>query len=357
MELIEIRRSASRQYVREVITSDINLLSNKIESLKNDVSYKESTVTQWSEVIAGRRKIRSHTRHSESKPIPVIHSRYEVLNSCYISEYVNSDPVGSQPLVINSKIKSNMSTKVKQKILVIGDSHACGIASDIQLNLGDDFEIQGIAKPGSDLAAITHTVNRDIGALTKQDAVVVWGGIRDISRNESQKGLGQVRKFVERHSQTNILVVNVPNRCDLDAHSCVNNEVNAFNRKLGKHMKSFQNATTVKVTSDRNHFTKHGLNLNRKGKEQAAKTIANSIEEIFKLQKEPIKMSWKDKQNLEGANTVNNNIDKDDDLIIHKEQANRDEEQKDDKLPSKRARRLPTTRHDDFLWLDINTNQ
>jgi hypothetical protein len=97
-------------------------------------------------------------------------------------------------------------------------------------------------------------------------------------------------------------------------------------------MKSFQNASTVKVTSDRNHFTKHGLYLNRKGKEEAAKTIANSIKEIFKLQKkDPIKMSWKDEQNLEGTNNVNN-VDKDDDLIIHKEQANRDQGEKDDKL-------------------------
>jgi len=34
-----------------------------------------------------------------------------------------------------------------------------------------------------------------------------------------------------------------------------------------------------------------------------------------------------------------------------------EQEQKEDKLPSKRARGLPTTRHDDFLWLDFNTNQ
>jgi len=90
---------------------------------------------------------------------------------------------------------------------------------------------------------------------------------------------------VERHSQNNVLVVNVPNRFDLEAYSCVNDEVKAFNRKLDKHTKSFQNATTVNVTSDRDHFTKHGLHLNRKGKEQAAKTISNSIKEIFKLQK------------------------------------------------------------------------
>jgi hypothetical protein len=100
------------------------------------------------------------------------------------------------------------------------------------------------------------------------------------SRNESQKGLCQIRNFVERHSQTDVLVVNVPNKFDLGAHSCVNCEVNAINRKLDKHMKSFQNATTVEVTSDRDHFTKHCLHLNRKGKEQAAKTIMSSIQEI-----------------------------------------------------------------------------
>jgi len=91
--------------VREVITLNIKLLTNKIKSLKDDVSYKESTVTQWSEVVAGRKKIRSHTQHIESKPIPVIHNWYEVLNNCYISEYVNSDAVGSHPLVRNCKIK------------------------------------------------------------------------------------------------------------------------------------------------------------------------------------------------------------------------------------------------------------
>jgi hypothetical protein len=188
--------------------------------------------------------------------------------------------------------------------------------------------------------------------------IVVWGGTRDISRNESQKGLGQLRKFMERHSQTNVMAVNVPNRFDLEAHSCVNQEVKAFNRKLDKHIKNFQHAPTVKVTSDRAHFTQHGLHLNRRGKEQAAKTIANSIKEIFKLQKkDPIRMSWKTEQNLEGANTVNDNMDKEGDLIIYEEQSNRHQDQKEDKLPTKRERRPPMTRHGDFLWLDINTNQ
>jgi exonuclease III len=43
-------------------------------------------------------------------------------------------------------------------------------------------------------------------------------------------------------------------------------------------------------------------------------------------------------------------VDKDD-QIIHDEQVNGDQEQKKDKLPSKRVRRLPTTRHDDFFMV------
>jgi predicted nucleotide-binding protein len=54
--------------------------------------------------------------------------------------------VGSHPLVRNCKIKSSKSTKAKKKKLFIGHSQTRGIASEIQLNLDDDFETQGIVK-------------------------------------------------------------------------------------------------------------------------------------------------------------------------------------------------------------------
>jgi len=56
---------------------------------KKRSDHTSSKEAQWSEVVADRRKIRSHTRHCESKPTSVIHNRYEVLNKCYISEYSN----------------------------------------------------------------------------------------------------------------------------------------------------------------------------------------------------------------------------------------------------------------------------
>jgi hypothetical protein len=41
-------------------------------------------------------------------------------------------------------------------------------------------------------------------------------------------------------------------------------------------------------------------------------------------------MSWREEQKLEGANTVPNNMGKDGDQIIHEEQVNRDQGQKED---------------------------
>ena len=54
----------------------------------------------------------------------------------------------SHSLVEKCRIKTNKPAKKKHKILFIGDSHARGIASEIQHNLDDDFEFQGIVKPG-----------------------------------------------------------------------------------------------------------------------------------------------------------------------------------------------------------------
>lgn len=71
----------------DIMSSDINLLAAKIESLKDVASSREYMEKQLSEVIAGRRKPSTHTWHMESKPIPVIKNLYELLNNSTIGEF------------------------------------------------------------------------------------------------------------------------------------------------------------------------------------------------------------------------------------------------------------------------------
>ena len=58
-------------------------------------------------------------------------------------------------------------------------------------NLDHNVEVQGIVKPGANIEAIVNTSTKNIEKLTKKDIVVVWGGTRDIGKNESVKGLHQ----------------------------------------------------------------------------------------------------------------------------------------------------------------------
>jgi hypothetical protein len=77
-------------------------------------------------------------------------------------------------------------------------------------------------KPGADLAAILASGVNDIEDFSKKDLVIVWGGTKNVSRNETDKGLIQIRNFVNKNTHTNVLVINLPNRLDLEATSCVN---------------------------------------------------------------------------------------------------------------------------------------
>jgi RNase H-fold protein (predicted Holliday junction resolvase) len=66
--------------------------------------------------------------------------------------------------------------------------------------------------------------------------MVVWVGTWHVGRNETEKGLHQIKNFARKHNDTNVIVMSVPHRYDLESTLCVNNEVKMYNRKLRKHL-------------------------------------------------------------------------------------------------------------------------
>ena len=99
---------------------------------------------------------------------------------------------------------------------------------------------------------------------------MILGGTRDIGKNEANKALNQITKFVQSHKQTNVIVISAPHRFDLRANSCVNKEVSVYNNKLRKLLKPCDNARIL-GDSRRESFTRHGLHMNKNGKERMAK--------------------------------------------------------------------------------------
>jgi len=107
--------------------------------------------------------------------------------------------------------------------------------------------------------------------------VVVWGGSKDVVKNETKQGINWIKSFVETNKHTNIILMEVPHRHDLIQDSCVNKKVGKFNSIMRKHMKVYENAEVVKVNLDRRAFTKHGQHMNAMRKELMAKRIIEAI--------------------------------------------------------------------------------
>ena len=76
---------------------------------------------------------------------------------------------------------------MKQKIVIIGDSHAGNSAAELQHSLGSTFSVSSFVKPGADMKVTVNTVKEDIEKLTSEDVIVVWGGSNDNGRNDSKE--------------------------------------------------------------------------------------------------------------------------------------------------------------------------
>ena len=196
------------------------------------------------------------------------------------------------------KIKSQTTgslNKVKNKILIIGDSHVRNLVTKLQENLSEQNNISTFVKPTAPMSEITKTAKEEIKTLKGDDTLIVWGGANDISKNNSTRALKLLSEFITEHKEINMVMINSPHRQDLLPNSCVNQEVTTFNRKLSKIMKLHPKAQVLEVELDRNHFTRHGLHLNSEGKSRLSQKLSLLIRN-FKTsnQEEPIPAPWRD---------------------------------------------------------------
>jgi lysophospholipase L1-like esterase len=185
-------------------------------------------------------------------------------------------PITNRVMKTDNKLREEH----KHNIIIMGDSHSRGSAVMLRDYLGSKFEVYGIIKPGASAAEIVAQTNKNYRHLTKKDVIVLFGGSNDVYRNNSKTALLQIAKFCEEINR-NIIVFDIPHRYDLMGISCVNKEVQAFNRKLRKVTKQYKHVTILEVSRSRETFTQHGLHLNKLGKRQIAQQIATEIKGIL----------------------------------------------------------------------------
>jgi hypothetical protein len=88
--------------------------------------------------------------------------------------------------------------------------------------------------------------------------LVIAGGTNDINKPSSpiSKIIAPLIHFVQKHNNTNIIIVNIPHIYDLEnvPNSVnVNNNIHRYNVKLSNILKSFTDVSLIEVTTNRRH--------------------------------------------------------------------------------------------------------
>ena len=90
------------------------------------------------------------------------------------------------------------------------------------------------------------------------------------------------------------MIVTAPYRHDLLVTSCINNEVQIFNRKLHNIKKNNDNVRILDQETNREDFTQHELHLNATGKGKVVKLMSENISQLFAVKKKhPIILKWR----------------------------------------------------------------
>lgn len=209
--------------------------------------------------------------------------------------------------IFNSEVMSNHRIKKdskrlipkKHQVIFIGDSHLRGCAVGTNQFLNTSFTVNSLIKPGAKIGNIVTSLETECNALSKNDVVVISAGTNDIYNNNDKGNevIYKMTQFVLNHCNTNIVIVGVPHRHDLDKDSQINRAIREINNRLLDKAKRFHHVSMIQVDRDRRNYTKQGLHLNKLGKEGLARQMAKQIIKLTK--KEPvIKLPWKDNKGI-----------------------------------------------------------
>ena len=180
------------------------------------------------------------------------------------------------------KFKPTKKNKYAHKIHIIGDSHFKDIAIKLKQYLGTQYLVSSFIKPGANVKQIVETQEQEFECLNRNDFIVINDGSNNLAKNSSEDNsvLSCLEHFVQKYSNPNVLILNIPIRYDPLTNFQINQDIMNFNDKLQKSTRPCNHVHLVEMSTDRKYFTNHGFHLNKPGKERIGRQIADQIREI-----------------------------------------------------------------------------
>jgi hypothetical protein len=272
-ELQELHTMCTQSSVRTFISQFITRLEALFDKIPAYSTSKEMEKTKWSDIVAGR-----HLSVPES--IPITAQGTETVITSRPSNYYSKahDVKTSRTTHLQSTRKgSSEHQDGRPGFVILGDSHARGIASELLQQSNHQISATGYVKPNAGLAELLRMAKSDLNKLSRMDAVIVIGGSNDIGKTELNTNLTSIVKFLDVLQHTNVIIAELLVRYDTGATPWIYEQIKQYNKKLGKVTKSQKQAKLIRITTDRKHYTKHGLHLNSRGKESMVREILTNF--------------------------------------------------------------------------------
>ncbi len=111
--------------------------------------------------------------------------------------------------------------------------------------LNNSYELYSVIKPG---ASTELKDSAKDSQLSYDDVIVICYGTNDYEVNNFSLTLQNIVNFLTNSNQTNIILMNLPQRYDLPNSTTVNKVITNLNRKLQKLVKAFPIPSFWKLT-------------------------------------------------------------------------------------------------------------
>jgi hypothetical protein len=129
--------------------------------------------------------------------------------------------------------------KKEHCIIIVGESHSKGCATNEKGYLSDNYKVQGLVKPETCPDILTKTAMNINKKLTKNYILILWSGANDVAKNDTMKAFRCLVDFAKNSSHTKVLLASVTHRHDFMSSSCVNEEVKSIQSKVNENKKDF----------------------------------------------------------------------------------------------------------------------
>lgn len=159
---------------------------------------------------------------------------------------------------------------VRQKLLILADSHGRGLQEILSERLPRSIEVEVFFMPNGKLKHVTSKLKSFANSLNENDTVVIIGGTNDIDKAAPYPlTLQQAFVALPKELKAKTTVLSIFDRYDTDLKSELsdaNGLLKAIIQNLDQQYQGEIAFLDVKGEFNRRLYTKHGLHLNEQGK-------------------------------------------------------------------------------------------